>query len=71
MDVGALEAKREFLTKFLSRNLVELSEILASHRTRNFGRKETTGSSNYVKFRDKTFQMTECERTNLSYPHRR
>ena len=43
LDMGALEAKREFLMKFLSRKLVELNEILASHRTRNFGRKETTG----------------------------
>ena len=40
---------------------MELSEILASRRTRNFGRKETAGSTKYIKFRDKTFQMTECE----------
>ena len=58
--MGALEAKREFLMKFLSRKLVELNEILASRRTRNFGRKETTGTAKYVKFKDKTFQMVEC-----------
>ena len=60
LDMGALEAKREFLMKFLSRKLVELNEILASRRTRNFGRKETTGTAKYVKFKDKTFQMVEC-----------
>ena len=60
LDMGALEAKREFLMKFLSRKLVELNEILASRRTRNFGRKETTGPAKYVKFKDKTFQMVEC-----------
>ena len=60
LDMGALEAKREFLMKFLSRKLVELNEILASRRTRNFWRKETTGTAKYVKFKDKTFQMVEC-----------
>ena len=53
LDVKALEAKRDFLIKFLSRKLVELSEILASRRIRNFGRKETTGTTKYVKFKDK------------------
>ena len=60
LDTGALEAKSEFLMKFLSRKLVELNEILASRRTRNFGRKEPTGAVKYVKFKDKTFQMVEC-----------
>ena len=59
LDMGALEAKREFLMKFLSRKLVELNEILASRRTRNFGRKEITWPTKYVKFQDKTFQMVE------------
>ena len=36
LDVGALETKREFLTKFLGRKLVKLSDILAFRRTRNF-----------------------------------
>ena len=40
---------------------MELSEILASQRPRNFGRREGTGSSKYVKFQDKTFQIMECE----------
>ena len=30
IDAGAMETKREFLTKFLGRKLIELSEILAS-----------------------------------------
>ena len=60
LDMGALEAKREFLMKFLSRKLVELNEILASRRTRNFGRKEATRPAKYVKFKYKTFQMVEC-----------
>ena len=46
--------------KFMSMKLVELNEILASRRTRNFGRKDSTGSVKYVKFKDKTFQMVEC-----------
>ena len=46
LDTGALEAKGEFLMKFMSRKLVELNEILASRRTRNFGRKEPAGSLN-------------------------
>ena len=46
--------------KFMSRKLVELNEILASRRTRSFGRKEPAGSAKYVKLKDKTFQMVEC-----------
>ena len=60
LDTGALEAKREFLAKFLSRKLIELNEIMSSRRTRNFGKKEPTGAVKYVKFKDKTFQMVEC-----------
>ena len=52
LDMGALEAKREFLMKFLSRKLVELNEILASRRTRNFGRKEATEPAKNVNFKD-------------------
>ena len=54
LDTGALEAKREFLMKFMSRKLVELNKILASRRTRNFGKKEPTGTVKYVKFKEKT-----------------
>ena len=46
--------------KFLSRKLIELNEILASRRTRNFGKKEPTGTVKYVKIKDKIFQMVEC-----------
>ena len=60
LDTGALEAKREFLEKFLSRKLIELNEIMSSRRTRNFGKKETIGPVKYVKFKDRTFQMVEC-----------
>ena len=60
VDAGAMEVKREFLARFLARKQIELSEILASRRTRSFAKKETTGSSKFVKFRDKTFQLFEC-----------
>ena len=33
---------------------------MSSRRTRNFGKKETTGTAKYVKFKDRTFQMVEC-----------
>ena len=60
LDTGVLEAKREFLEKFLSRKLIELNEIMSSRITRNFGKKETIGPVKYVKFKDRTFQMVEC-----------
>ena len=50
-----MEVKREFLARFLARKQIELSEILASRRTRSFAKKEATGSSKFVKFKDKTF----------------
>ena len=53
---GELDMARECLMKFLNRKLVEICEILASGRTRNFGRKETTGPTKYVKFKDRTFR---------------
>ena len=55
-----VDLNKTILMKSLSRKLVELNEILASRRTRIFGRKETTGPAKYVKFKDKTFQMVEC-----------
>ena len=51
--------KRDFLTRFLVRKQLELSEILASRRTRNDTRREVGGSTKCVKFKDKTFQVTE------------
>ena len=60
LDIGALEAKREFLEKFLNRKSIELNEIMSSRQTRNFGKKETPGTVKYVKFKDRTFQMVEC-----------
>ena len=60
VDAGAMEVKRDFLARFLVRKQMELSEILASRRTRSFAKKEG-GNSKFVKFRDKTFQMVECE----------
>ena len=53
--------KREFLARFLARKQMELSEILASRRTRSFAKKEGTGNSKFVKFKDKTFQVVESE----------
>ena len=61
VDAGAMEVKREFLARFLARKQMELSEILASRRTRSFAKKEGTGNSKFVKFKDKTFQVVECE----------
>ena len=52
VDAGAMEVKRESLARFLARKQIELSEILASRRTRNFAKKEATGSSMFVKFKD-------------------
>ena len=40
---------------------MELSEILASRRTRNYAKKEGAGNSKFVKFREKTFQVVECD----------
>ena len=60
VDSGTMEAKRDFLARFLVRKQLELSEILASRRTRNYTRREGGGSTKFVKFREKTFQVTEC-----------
>ena len=57
VDAGAMEVKREFLARFLVRKQMEFSEILASRRTRSFAKKEGTGNSKFVKFKDKTFQV--------------
>ena len=54
VDAGSMEVKREFLARFMARKQIKLSKILASRRTRSFAKKETTGSSKFVKFRDKS-----------------
>ena len=59
IDFGTMEVKRDFLTRFLVRKQLELSEILASRRTRNYTRREGGSNTKFVKFRDKTFQLTE------------
>ena len=51
IDYGTMEVKREFLTRFLVRKQVELSEILSSRRTRNYARS--------VRFKEKTYQSTK------------
>ena len=61
VDAGAMEVKRESLARFLARKQIELSEILASRKTRSFAKKEATGSSKFVKFKDRTFQLFECD----------
>ena len=61
VDSGTMEAKRDFLARFLVRKQMELSEILASRRTRNYARKEGGGNAKFVKFREKTFQVVECD----------
>ena len=40
IDFGTMEVKHDFLTKFLVRKQVELSEILSSRRTRNYTRRD-------------------------------
>ena len=62
VDSGTMEAKRDFLARFLVRKQLELSEILASRRTRNYTRREVGGSTKFVKFREKTFQVVECNK---------
>ena len=54
-----MEVKHDFLTRFLVRKQLELSEILASRRTRNYMRREGGSNTKFLKFKDKTFQMTE------------
>ena len=54
VDALAMEVNREFLVRFPMRKQMELSEILASRRTRSFAKKGT-GNSKFVKFKDKTF----------------
>ena len=61
IDFGTMEVKREFLTRFLVRKQLELMEILASRRTRNYTRREVGSNTKFVKFRDKMFQMTEVD----------
>ena len=61
VDALAMEVNREFLVRFPMRKQMELSEILASRRTRSVVKKEGAGNSKFVKFRDKTFQVVECE----------
>ena len=61
VDAGAMEVKREFLVRFLAMKQMELSEILASRRTRSFAKKEGTGSSKFVKFKDKTFNCLSAK----------
>ena len=56
-----MEVKRDFLTRFLVRKQLELSEILAFRRTRSYTRREIVNNPKYVKFKEKTFQITECD----------
>ena len=53
--------KRDFLTRFLVRKQVELSEILSSRRTRNYARSEVGNNPKFVRFKEKTYQITEYE----------
>ena len=61
IDFGTMEVKRDFLTRFLVRKQLELSEILASRRIRNYTRREIGSNSKYVQFKEKIFQITECD----------
>ena len=57
VDAGAMVTKREFLCK---RKQVELSELIASRRTRNYGRKDLRAGK-IVRFQERTFRVTEHE----------
>merc|ERR1712215_660934 len=52
---------REFLKRFLVRKQVELSEILSSSRTRSYARSEVGNNPKFVKFKEKTYQITEYD----------
>ena len=54
-----MEVKRDFLTRFLVKKQVELSEILSSRRTRSYARNEV--GSKFVRFKEKTYQISEYE----------
>ena len=56
-----MEVKRDFLTRFLVRKQVELSEILSSRRTRSYARSEVGNNAKFVRFKEKTYQITEYE----------
>ena len=56
-----MEVKRDFLTRFLLRKQVELSEILSSRRTRSYARSEVGNNAKFVRFKEKTYQITEYE----------
>ena len=61
VDFGTMEVKRDFLTRFLVRKQVELSEILSSRRTRNYTRRDIGNNPKYVKFKEKNFNITEYD----------
>ena len=56
-----MEVKRDFLTRFLVRKQVELSEILSSKRTRSYARNEVGSNTKFVRFKEKTYQISEYE----------
>ena len=61
IDYGTMEVKRDFLNRFLVRKQVELSEIMSSRRTRSYVRNEVGNYLKYVKFKEKTYQITEYD----------
>ena len=61
IDYGTMEVKNEFLMRFLIRKQVELSEILSSRRTRSYARSDIGNNTKYVKYKEKTFQITEYD----------
>ena len=61
IDYGTMEVKREFLNRFLVRKQVDLSEILSSRRTRSYARNEVGNNPKFVKFKEKTYQITEYD----------
>ena len=61
IDYGTIEVKRDFLTRFLIRKQVELSEKLSSRRTINYARSDVGNNAKYVKYKEKTFQITKYD----------
>ena len=58
-DTGSLTARKEFLVRILQRKLIELNDLQVSKRTLGEKVKEERKSGRIVRFKDKTFRLTE------------
>ena len=58
-NAGSLGSKKDFLTVFLKRKLIELSEYQVTERTLGEGMKTDKKIGKTVRYRDKTFRLLE------------